>query len=72
MEYFGIVSQPTKNSNHVSQQHIYCPAASIMLTFAVCVQSQVPAAMLYKDGKQVKKVEGKDPAGMEAIAALLG
>ena len=34
--------------------------------------SQVPAAMLYKDGEQVKKVEGKDPAGMEAIASLLG
>ena len=34
--------------------------------------TQVPAALLYKDGEQVKKVEGKDPAGMEAIAAMLG
>lgn len=34
--------------------------------------SQIPAAMLYKDGKQVKKVEGRDQAGMEEIGKLLG
>ncbi len=34
--------------------------------------SQVPAAILYKDGQQVKKVEGKDPAGIQEIASLLG
>jgi thioredoxin-like negative regulator of GroEL len=33
--------------------------------------ASVPAALLYKDGQQVKKVEGKDPAGMEEIAKLL-
>ncbi len=33
--------------------------------------SQVPAAIVYKDGQQVKKVEGKDQAGMEEIAKLL-
>ena len=33
--------------------------------------SQTPAAILYKDGQQVKKIEGKDQAGMEEIAQLL-
>ena len=33
--------------------------------------TQTPAAMLYKDGKQVVKVEGKTAEGMEKIASLL-
>jgi hypothetical protein len=30
-----------------------------------------PAALLYKDGQQLKKVEGKDASGMDEIASLL-
>ncbi|KAF2483321.1 hypothetical protein BDY17DRAFT_324066 [Neohortaea acidophila] len=33
--------------------------------------TQTPAAMLYKDGKQVVKVEGKTAEGMGKIAQLL-
>lgn len=33
--------------------------------------SETPAALLYKDGQQVKKVEGKGAAGMDEIAGLL-
>ena len=33
--------------------------------------SEVPAALLYKDGQQVKKVEGKGAPGMDELAALL-
>ena len=34
--------------------------------------SEVPAALLYKDGELVKKVEGRNAAGMNEIVALLG
>ena len=34
--------------------------------------SEVPAAMLYKDGELVKKVEGRNAAGMNELVALMG
>lgn len=32
---------------------------------------ETPAAILYKDGKEVKKVEGKNEGGMQDMATLL-
>lgn len=34
--------------------------------------SEVPAALLYKDGELVKKVEGRNAAGMNELIALMG
>ena len=33
--------------------------------------TQVPTAIVYKDGQEVKKVEGIDPAAMEEVAKIL-
>ena len=32
----------------------------------------LPTAILYKDGKQVKKVDGMAPEGMKELGQLLG
>ena len=33
--------------------------------------TKTPTVVVYKDGKEVKKAEGMDEAGMEEVAAIL-